>query len=61
MRTAKETIPDYLSAFPYRLVIFGGAKLCCFLNRNAWRNFCFTFYCLKLMRWTWRVVMELKR
>ena len=34
MRTAKETIPDYLSAFPCRLVIFGGAKLCCFLNRN---------------------------
>lgn len=30
-------------------------KWCCFLNRNAWRNFCFTFYCIKLVRWCWRV------
>ena len=26
MRMAKETIPDYLLAFPYRLVIFGGGN-----------------------------------
>jgi hypothetical protein len=32
MRTAKETIPDYLLVFPYRLVIFDGGSDVVFLT-----------------------------